>query len=92
MADTPADTKKDLSQVVSGSSEIMEQAHPRSRRKSTYDGPNQEFLQMLMTLGISKNAAEKVGQSISPVGCETRVKLMDVFDMTCPCSMYGEWL
>ena len=63
MADTPVDTKKDLSQVVGGSSEITEQAHPRSRRKSTYDGPNQEFLQILMTLGISKNAAEKVGQS-----------------------------
>lgn len=70
MADTPADTKKDLSQVVSGSSEITEQAHPRSRRKSTYDGPNQEFLQMLMTLGISKNAAEKVGQSFK--SCEVR--------------------
>ena len=60
MADAPADTKKDLSQVVSGSSEITEQAQPRSRRKSKYDGPNQEFLRMLMALGISKNAAEKV--------------------------------
>ena len=64
MADTPADTKKDLSQVVSGSSEITEQVQPRSRRKSKYDGPNQEFLQMLMNdLGISRNAAEKVHKS-----------------------------
>ena len=64
MADTPEDTKKDLSQVVSGSSEITEQVQPRSRRKSKYDGPNQEFLQMLMNdLGISRNAAEKVHKS-----------------------------
>ena len=62
MADTPADpTKKDLSQIVGGSSEITEQAQPRTRRKSKYDGPNEEFLQMLiMNLGISRNAAEKV--------------------------------
>ena len=60
MAETPTDAKKDLSQIMSGSSEIVEQAHPRARSKSKYDGPNEEFLQMLMNLGISRNAAEKV--------------------------------
>lgn len=63
MADTPADTKKELSEIVSGSSEVTEQAQPRLRKKSKYDGPNQEFLQMLMNLGISRNAAEKVEKS-----------------------------
>lgn len=63
MADAPAGTK-DLSQIVGGSSEITEQAQPRTRRKSKYDGPNEEFLQMLiMNLGISRNAAEKVSCS-----------------------------
>lgn len=59
MADTPVDTKKELSEIVSGSSEVTEQVQPRLRKKSKYDGPNQEFLQMLMNLGISRNAAEK---------------------------------
>jgi len=70
MADTPEETKKDLSQVVSGSSEITEQVQPRSRRKSKHDGPNQEFLQMLMNLGISRNAAEKVEKS-DVLTCQT---------------------
>lgn len=88
MADTPADTKKDLSQIVSGSSEITEQAQSRSRRKSKYDGPNQEFLQMLMNLGISRNAAEKVKILIS-VRC-SRVKHMYAFD-THSMGQYGQW-
>ena len=60
MAETPADSKKDLAQIVTGSSEITEQVQPRTRRKSKYDGPNEEFLQMLINLGMSRNAAEKV--------------------------------
>lgn len=54
------DTKKDLAQTVGGSTEAVEQAPPRARRVSQWEGPNEEFLQMLMNLGISKNAAVKV--------------------------------
>ena len=60
MVDNPAEPTKDLAQVVSGSSEIVEQVQPRTRRKSKYGGPNEEFMQALMNLGISRNAAEKV--------------------------------
>lgn len=59
MADYPSDTKKDLSQIVRGSSEAVEHSQPRVRRKSKYAGPNEEFLKALMNLGISRNAAEK---------------------------------
>lgn len=54
------DTKKNLAQSVGGSAEAAEQAPPRGRRVSQWEGPNEEFLQMLMNLGISKNAAVKV--------------------------------
>lgn len=54
------DTKKNLAQSVGGSTEAAEQAAPRGRRVSQWEGPNEEFLQMLMNLGISKNAAVKV--------------------------------
>ena len=54
------DTKKDFVQVVSGSTEVVEQALPRGRRISQWEGPNNEFMQALLNLGISKNAAEKV--------------------------------
>ena len=54
------DTRKNLAQSVGGSTEAAEQAAPRGRRVSQWEGPNEEFLQMLMNLGISKNAAVKV--------------------------------
>ena len=54
------DTKKNLAQSVGGSTEAAEQAAPRGRRVSQWEGPNEEFLQILMNLGISKNAAVKV--------------------------------
>ena len=54
------DTEKDFGQVVSGSTEVVEQALPHTGRKSQWEGPNEEFLQMLINLGISRNAAEKV--------------------------------
>ena len=54
------DTKKNFAQTVGGSTEAAEQAAPRGRRVSQWEGPNEEFLQMLMNLGISKNAAVKV--------------------------------
>ena len=54
------DTKKDLAEVVSGSTQVAEQALPHVRRRSQWEGPNMEFLQSLLNLGISKNAAEKV--------------------------------
>lgn len=62
MADYPSDTKKDLSQIVRGSSEAVEHSQPRVRRKSKYAGPNEEFLKALINLGISRNAAEKVSR------------------------------
>ena len=60
MADNSSNPKKDLSQIVGGSSEAVEHAQPRVRRKSKYAGPNEEFLKALISLGISRNAAEKV--------------------------------
>ena len=54
------DTKKNLAQTVGGSTEAAEKGPPRGRRVSQWEGPNEEFLQMLMNLGISKNAAVKV--------------------------------
>ena len=54
------DSKKNLAQSVGGSTEAAEQVPPRGRRVSQWEGPNEEFLQMLMNLGISKNAAVKV--------------------------------
>ena len=54
------DTRTNLAQTVGGSTEAAEQAPPRGRRVSQWEGPNEEFLQMLMNLGISKNAAVKV--------------------------------
>ena len=72
MAETPVD-KKDLTQIVSGASEITEQAQPRTRRKSKYDGPNEEFLQMLINLGISRNAAEKV-KICELLTCQARLR------------------
>ena len=47
-------------QTVGGSTDPVEQVPPRGRRVSQWEGPNEEFLQMLMNLGISKNAAVKV--------------------------------
>ena len=45
---------------ISGPSENADEGLPRVRRRSQWEGPNEEFVQMLMDLGISKNAAEKV--------------------------------
>lgn len=59
MADNSSNPKKDLSQIMRGSSEAVEHAQPRVRRKSKYAGPNEEFLKALISLGISRNAAEK---------------------------------
>ena len=62
MAEPPE--KKNLSQVIGGSSETRELATPRARSKSSYGGPNEEFLKLLLNLGISQNAAEKVNPFI----------------------------
>ena len=45
---------------VYGPTEHTEQRLPRVRRRSQWEGPNEEFMKMLLDLGISKNAAEKV--------------------------------
>ncbi|XP_068704994.1 probable peptidyl-tRNA hydrolase 2 [Montipora capricornis] len=44
---------------VYGPTEHTEQRLPRVRRRSQWEGPNEEFMKMLLDLGISKNAAEK---------------------------------
>ncbi|KAK2560110.1 hypothetical protein P5673_017074 [Acropora cervicornis] len=59
--DNMVDANEDFAtSCVSGPTENADERLPRVRRRSQWEGPNEEFLQLLMDLGISKNAAEKV--------------------------------